>query len=177
MLLREPKLSDRDFLALGRSVMELAQRFPGSWVGVHDRVHVARELDADGVHLGFRSLPMANAREQLPETCAIGFSGHAADSPEAWEGADYLCFGPVNDTPSKRDLLEPTGFEGLREAANRTETPLFALGGMTAADVAPAIAAGAAGVAVLSGVLGAADVRGAVCEYLAALAAVQVPGR
>ena len=104
----------------------------------------------------------------LPPSVAVGFSAHAGDVSEDWEGADYLTFGPLRETPSKQGLLEPVGLEGLERAAQRSDRPVLAIGGVRPEDVQPARTAGAAGVAVLSGILGAEDVARATESYLRA---------
>ena len=171
LLLREPLLDERSFVELARRLVELARGTGGAWVGVHDRAHAALAAGADGLHLGHRSLCPADARALVGDALAVGFSAHAHDGAADVVGADYLTFGPLHDTPSKRGLLEPVGFDGLRAAVARFDLPLFALGGVRPADLAPVLATGAAGVAVLSGILGARDVQGATRSYLAAAAA------
>jgi len=166
LLLREPGLDDRAFLRLAQGAREIAAQ---AWLGVHDRLHVARAAGADGLHLGFRSLEPRRARELVGDELALGFSAHAGDAEATWEGSDYLFFGPLHDTPSKRELLEPVGLAGIEAAVARAGRPLLALGGVTPADVAPVLQRGATGVAVLSGVLLADDVGAAVAAYLAAL--------
>jgi len=168
LLLREPSLDERSFLALARELCELARSFGGRWLGLHDRLHVARLLPVDGLHLGFRSLHPGTARELLPPSVAVGFSAHAGDAPEDWEGADYLTFGPLRETPSKVGILEAVGLEGLEVAARLARRPVLAIGGVRPEDVRPARASGAAGVAVLSGILGAEDVGRATLDYLRA---------
>lgn len=168
LLLREPGLDERGYLALARELCELARGFGGRWLGLHDRLHVARVLPVDGLHLGFRSLRPGAARELLPPSVAVGFSAHASDVSEDWEAADYLTFGPLRETPSKQGLLEPVGLEGLERAAQRSDRPVLAIGGVRPEDVQPAMTAGAAGVAVLSGILGAEDVARATESYLRA---------
>lgn len=175
VLIREPGLSDGDLGELSCGVVEVARRFEDVWVGVHDSVHVALSCGAHGVHLGFRSLSLAAARELVEGRCALGFSAHESDDRELWELADYLTFGPVRPTPSKEGLVEPTGFDGLESAARSSPVPLLALGGVRPEDVEPARRAGAAGVAVLSRILGAEDPRARTAEFLAAFADTEEP--
>ncbi|MFT7671497.1 MAG: thiamine-phosphate pyrophosphorylase [Planctomycetota bacterium] len=129
-------------------------------------MHVAQAVEADGVHLGFRSLAPSVAHEVLGEGYAIGFSAHEGDVRELWEDADYMTFGPVKDTPSKRGLVSPTGFDGLAAAVIEANRPVFGLGGLAVSDVAAVQATGAAGVCVMSGILRATDVASATRAYL-----------
>jgi thiamine-phosphate diphosphorylase len=174
VLLRERRLDERAFLALAHELRARLDALPAprsrgsGWLGVHDRAHLAALAGADGVHLGFRSLAPA----ELPAFArglAVGLSAHAGDEPAAWAGADYLVFGPVRDTPSKRGILEPVGIDGLAAGVRAAGRPVWALGGIEPADVAPCLDAGARGVAVLRGILGARDPGGAAAAYLAAL--------
>lgn len=168
LVLREPRLSDRALLEIALGLRDV---FADGWLCVHDRVHLAAAAGADAAHLGWKSLPPAVARGVLPPEIAVGFSSHAGDDPALFEACDYLVFGPVRDTPSKRGLREPTGFDGLARAAARSGRPVWALGGLRPEDVGEALASGAAGVAVLSGIVSAADPGAACARYLDALRA------
>lgn len=169
VLLREPRLTDRAFLDLGREVVRLRAFQPALWLAVHDRAHLAAELGADALHLSFRSLRPAELRPWLDPELALGLSTHAHDDPGEWAGADYLFHGPLHATPSKTGRLEPVGFAGLKRALALARRPLLALGGVRPADVREVRRLGAHGVAVLSGVLGAADPARATAAYLESL--------
>ena len=166
VLLREPRLTDRAFMELGREVERLRASFPSLWIAVHDRAHLAAELGADALHLSFRSLRPAELRAWLDPRLALGLSTHAHDDASAWAGADYLFHGPLHATPSKAGRLDPVGFDGMEKALARARRPLFALGGVKPADVRELRELGVHGVAVLSGVLGAGDPARAVRGYL-----------
>jgi thiamine-phosphate diphosphorylase len=173
LLLREPTLSDRATLELALALRPL---LAGAWLGLHDRVHLAEGCDADAVHLGFRSLTPSVAREILPPSIAIGFSAHAHDEPSSLRACDYLFFGPVLDTPSKRGIQEPTGFAGLQRIAAGTSIPVWGIGGIRPQHVAELVGAGASGIAVRGGILGAGDPAAACGQYLDALRAAGDPG-
>ena len=87
----------------------------------------------------------------------IGASVHSLPDAlvAAEEGADFLVFGPVYDTPSKRPYGPPQGLEALRRVAGEIARPVLAIGGITPARVREVLAAGAAGVAVISAILAA----------------------
>jgi thiamine-phosphate diphosphorylase len=175
LVVREPELSDKAVLELVRDLREHSAS--DLWLSVHDRVHLAEAGGADAVHLGFRSLSPREARAILPAHVAIGFSAHADDEPRVREGAEWLLFGPVLDTPSKRALKEPQGFDGLARAASASPIPLWALGGMKPEHANAALDAGARGIAVLSGIFGAPDPEAACARYLDALRASGAAGR
>lgn len=152
IVLREPELSDRATLELAR---ELRLRLgPRGYLVLHDRVHLAEASGADAVQLGFRSLAPADARSVLAPGIAIGFSAHAGDALEPWAASDFLLLGPVFDTPSKRGLKEPFGVAGFARECARAPRPVWALGGITAANAREVLACGARGVAVRGAILG-----------------------
>jgi len=157
LLLRERELSDRAYLELGARLRPLVRTLV-----VHDRGHLAQLLGADALQLGFGSLPPSAAAVGI----ALGFSAHAHDAPEARAGADFLVLGPVLPTPSKEGLVEPLGFEGLARECAREPRPIWAIGGLKPEHARSVRAAGARGMAVLSGVLGAADPERAARSYL-----------
>jgi len=164
LLLREPAWGDRALLELARVLRE---RLPApGWLAVHDRAHVALAAEADGVHLGFRSLHPSAVRLLVAERLAIGRSTHAGDLEPCWQGADYLFHGPVNATPSKAGWQEPIGTEGLRRACAASAQPVLAIGGLRATDARAALAAGAHGLAVRAGILAADDPGAACASYL-----------
>jgi len=157
VLLREPQLPDGPSLAILKDLCELRTEHAGLWIGIHDRAHLAFAAGADGVHLGFRSLRACDARIVVGDGCAVGCSTHAGDRHSTWHDADYLFHGPVHDTPSKRGLALPIGYDGLAEFCFEAERPVWGLGGLDPQHARDIRRTGAAGPAVLRGVFGAAD--------------------
>jgi len=168
LLLREPALSDRETLRFGRALATLRSE-TRPWLALHDRAHLAAELDFDAVHLSFRSLPAAELRPWLDARIAVGLSTHAGDEPASWQGADYVFHGPLRATPAKPRPVEPVGLDGLARACARAACPVLALGGVTPADVPQLLVRGVHGVATLSGLLGAEDPERATQAWLEAL--------
>lgn len=175
ILLREPALDERAFLDLATALRERT-RDHGAWFGVHDRAHVAEVVGADGLHLGFRSLAPADVPGDWRAERVVGLSTHDGDAPvtpgvEGGSGggsegagpgakrgqADYVVFGPVLDTPSKRGLVEPVGFDRLGEAARCAPVPVWGVGGLRPEHAEALAAQGARGGFVLGGILGAVD--------------------
>ena len=132
VMLREKDLSTRDLVRLGREIVA-ACRDAGVTIVVNDDCEAASELAADGVHLGYRSVPVVRAREILGDAALVGRSTHDIDELESAisAGADYVTYGPIHDTPSKRGLLEPRGWDSLRCAVTCAgDVPVIALGGL-----------------------------------------------
>lgn len=167
VILREPALEDRALLALAQEVARALAPWPGAWLALHDRPHLAERVGACGVHLGGRSLAPVEVRPWLPASIAIGLSSHADDGPERWRDADYLLHAPYAAVPGKG---APLGSAGLRAACSNAPCPVWALGGLTPEDVGAVYASGARGVATLRGLLGASDPAEAARRWLTALA-------
>ena len=162
-MLREKDLATRELVDAGRGVAAACRTAAALLVVNHD-LAAAAELGARGVHLGYRSAAVREARAALGDGVLVGRSTHDADelARAIDEGADYVTFGPVYDTPSKRGLLTPRGELVFADAVARAGgLPVIALGGVTASRVAPLRAAGAAGVACIREILAAEDPEGA----------------
>jgi len=167
--LREKDLDGGDLLALAEPLVADCHG-AGAQLLVNDRIDVALAAGADGVVLPSDSFPTEVARQLLGRGATIGRSAHAAEEVEraAREGCDFVLFGPVYATPAKAAFGPPQGIERLREASARG-IGTFAVGGLTAANAAAALAVGAYGVAVIREVMSAADPQEAVRALLAAL--------
>jgi thiamine-phosphate pyrophosphorylase len=130
---------------------------------VNDRLDVALESGADGVHLGQEDMPLKFARRVAPKNFIIGVSAstlqEALDAER--DGADYIGLGPVFPTTSKDDAREACGLDLLREVKCRVSIPVVAIGGISAGNAADVIAAGADGIAVISAVVSQDDVTAA----------------
>jgi thiamine-phosphate pyrophosphorylase len=167
--LREKDLPVRDLLALTLTLRESTNR-RGARLIVNDRADVALAAGADGVQRTHESLPVATLRAIWP-SALIGASIHSIVDARAAaeEGADFLVFGPVYDTPSKRAYGPPQGLEALRRVAGEAAQPVLAIGGITPGRVREVLAAGAAGVGVISAILAAARPGDATRAFLDAL--------
>lgn len=158
-----------DARAFGMAVGDLVRRVrriePAVLVSVNSRVEFAGS-DVTGVHLGSRGPSVEDARRVLGPEVWIGYSAHTlaeARMAEA-QGADYLFFSPIYPTISKPSV-QGVGLEALAACCAAVAMPVFALGGITPERVGACRSAGAYGVAVVSGILGAADVIETVRSY------------
>lgn len=138
----------------------IAKRF-GAHLLVHGRADIARTLELDGVHLTSRCCPPHDARELLGETALIGYSAHSVDEalqvlkPES--SCDYVFLSPIFQPTSKKTERSLLALEPLRELCIKTNQMVFALGGITSANAAACLEAGASGIAVIGEVFGATD--------------------
>ena len=153
--LREKELSANDFYQQAKSAVQVAREL-GVKLIINDRVDLALAVGADGVHLGQEDLPPHAARNLLGPAAIIGVSTHnvtqalaALDLP-----IDYLAIGPIFPTRTKTDTAPELGLTGLGEVRKAVgHRPLVAIGGITEANAAQVIQAGADSVALISSLL------------------------
>jgi thiamine-phosphate pyrophosphorylase len=150
--IREKDLPARDLFELTRKV--LAQSNPrGAKILVNSRIDVALAAGADGAHLPSGSPSPQAWRALTPQGFLLGVSCHSPEEARAaaGEGANYVFFGPVFAPLSKPAQGPPVGLAGLARAVSAAgKIPVLALGGITRANIAACIEAGAAGVAGIS---------------------------
>lgn len=160
--IRERDLPARDALFLTESIAQSVHR-TGARVLVNDRADIAASSGA-GVHLTTRSLPVQAVRAAFGSQMMVGVSTHTFDEAKLADegGADFVVFGPVFETASKREYGEPVGVEALHEVATRVQIPVLALGGINLSNFRKALDAGAAGVAGISMFTNAQDLNGLV---------------
>ncbi len=133
---------------------------------------VVTATDADGVHLPERGMTVATARAIVGEDRLAGRSVHSAEAARsaAREGVDYVVAGTVFATASKPDG-EAAGVDFIRNVVAAIDVPVLAIGGITAANAADVMAAGAAGIAVIGAIMDANDPRSAAAALREAMAA------
>ena len=154
--LREKDLPSAELLDLATRLHPLCKRYHVPLL-INDRVDIALAVGAEGVHLPADSFTPADARRLLGPEALIGASTHSLAEAQAAGngGADFIVFGPVFDTQSKRAFGAPTGLEALAEVARAVALPVLAIGGINAQRATSIRARGADGVAVVSAVLAA----------------------
>ncbi len=145
---------------------------------INDRVDVALAVDADGVHVGQSDIPAGLVRQMIGPDRILGLSISKADELAAPDlaAADYLGIGPIFATPTKTNAAAPIGFDGLGTLTAATSLPVVAIGGLKAEHVGPSLAAGAAGLAVVSAIMAAADPAAAAAAFSAAIAKARMRG-
>jgi len=165
--LRGKKWTSREFLDVGMKAFRFLapKKIP---LIINDRVDIALACKADGVHLGQDDMPLPYARGILGKNRIIGISVATPDEAESAEkgGADYVGAGPVFGTLSKKDLGPVLGLEGLRLIREKVKIPILAIGGISAANIADVISAGADGVAVISAIAAAKNPGRAATEII-----------
>ena len=165
--LRDKQASTRSLIGQAVGLKRLAESYGATFL-VNDRADVAAASGAHGVHVGQDDMPLDEARQILGKHAVIGVSVQSPGEARAAErgGADYLAANLVFETPTKTDLEGSIGLDGVRRLRAASQLPLVAIGGIKADNAAQVVAAGADGVAVVSAVMAAKDVKQACRELL-----------
>ena len=163
--LREKDASTGEFVELAMRLKAILKPY-GIPLIINDRVDVALAVDADGVHIGQSDMPYEIARKLLGPDKIIGLSVENMDDLlKANElDVDYVGISPVYGTPTKTDTAEPFGLEGLKEAVRLSMHPTVAIGGMNKSTAADVISTGCDGIAVVSAISSAENIREAASE-------------
>ena len=163
------------FLEMCEAVVARSRAVGGAVI-VNDRADMARFARADGVHLGQDDLPPAMARQLLGGEAIVGYSTHSLEQVRAASRLpiDYIAIGPIFGTTSKETGFNAVGTALVREARALLsdaglDTPIVAIGGITLANAASVLDAGATSVAVISDLLSTGDPAGRVRAYLSML--------
>ena len=172
--LRDDGLSDRQILETGARLKDICARHKALFI-LNNRPDLALALDADGVHIGQDDVPLTVARQILGSMKIIGVSvsslGEALKAEK--EGASYLGFGPIFDTPIKSEK-KALGLNAMALIKKRVKIPIVAIGGIDRDNVSEVIESGADGVSVIRAVCGAKDIANAARELKAKIDAVRV---
>ncbi len=168
--LREKGAEAGDVLRWGETFKAMATKHNALFI-VNDRPDVAAVLEADGVHVGQNDLPSDVSRRFVGRDKVVGLSTHDPEQLEtASPEADYVCVGPVYETPTKEGR-PGTGLEYVRFAAEREARPWFAIGGINEETLPEVVEAGARRIVVVRAVTEADDPADAVGRLLKGLPA------
>ena len=163
--LRDKRASPRAFYEKACRFRDLT-RAHGVPLFINDHVDIALAVDADGVHLGQDDLPLPVARRLLPHQLLGASTHNLAEALRAEaEGADYVNIGPLYPTATKEGVREFLGPDAVRAIAPRLHIPFTVMGGITTANLADVLAAGARRVAVVTAITRAPDIAAAVRDW------------
>lgn len=167
--LREKTAPAYETYTLARRVQQECRGAGGGLI-INDRIDIALALDADGVHLAKKSLPVEVARPLVGADILLGCSVHSLDEAmrASRAGADYITFGNVFATDTHPGA-PARGTAMLRAIVEAVEIPVLAIGGITAENVEQALVTGCAGIAVIGAILTAADPAAAAADLREAL--------
>ena len=159
--LREKSLDEESFLSEALEIQKLCKKYNIPFI-INDNVGIARKINADGVHVGQSDMKAGNVRAILGEDKILGVSAQTVDQAllAEKEGADYLGVGAVFPTGSKSDA-EDVSFETLKEICSAVNIPVVAIGGIGAGNVSKLENSGVSGIAVISAIFAADDIKSA----------------
>ena len=164
--LREKDLSDYELVELGKKLRLLTSNY-GTRLFINSRADIAEQIGANGVHLTETSVN-ANEVKRNFRDLIVGVSTHSLEGAHLAEtqGADYITFSPIYETPSKASYGPPQGLDSLRQVTQAVRLPVLALGGITLHRVAECLERGAFGVALISDIWNSSHIKQHSFEYM-----------
>ena len=174
--LREKTLEEGAFLEEARALQALCRERHVPFI-VNDNVDIARAMGADGVHVGQSDMEALDVRAKLGPDKIIGVSAHSVELVHqllqffVQHGADYLGVGAMFPTGSKADVQE-LPYETLKDICAAVSIPVVAIGGISQENVAKLAGSGICGVAVISAIYAAKNIKSAAEELKAAAEAM-----
>lgn len=157
--LREKNLSQEEFIKEAKEMKELAAKYKVPFV-INDNIDVALAVDADGVHIGQDDMSVEEARKLLGEDKIIGVSAHNVNEAMKAQkgGADYLGVGAVCATSTKKDA-NVVSKEEIKKIKEAVYIPIVAIGGIKKDNIHTLKGTGVDGVAVVSAIFAAEDIK------------------
>lgn len=142
---------------------------------VNDDIEIAKLVQADGVHIGQEDLPIEIVRQIVGKDMIIGLSTHSPEQAQdaMRRGADYIGVGPIFATKTKKDVGSPVGWDYLQYVVQNVTIPFVTIGGIKANNIAEIAKRGARCFAMVTELVGAADVAAKVTELRQAIQATQ----
>ena len=155
--LREKSFTHEEMVAEAKEIKAIAAKYQVPFV-INDDIYAAKEIDADGVHIGQGYMEYRKAREILGEDKIIGLSaGNLQEAIDAEKmGADYIGVGAVFHTDTKKDTTAMS-FEELKEITDTVSIPVVAIGGISADNLMQLAGTGIDGISVISAIFGQED--------------------
>ncbi len=156
--LRSKSLSDRALFELGKEIRKLTLNLKKLFI-VNDKIDLALAVKADGIHLGQTDLPIKVAHQIIAKRdLIVGCSTHSLKQAvqAEREGADYIGFGPIFETPTK-PTYDSIGLKIIRPVMKQIQIPVVCIGGINSSNVGKVIDAGAQRIAVVRAIFSAAN--------------------
>lgn len=162
--LREKDASFEEFVEQAKEVKAVCKEYGVPFV-INDNIEVALAVDADGVHVGQSDMEAGSVRQKLGKDKIIGVSTRTVEEALLAQerGADYLGIGAMFQTATKLDAADVT-FGQLKEICKAVDVPVVAIGGISSKNVEELAGTGIDGVAVVSALFAAEDIKQATVE-------------
>ena len=157
--LRMKEASTKDILPIAKEAMSLCRKYDATFI-IDDFVELAKQIGADGVHLGKNDMPIAEARKILGKDFIIGSTANTFEDVQMLykAGANYIGCGPFRFTTTKKNLSPILGLEGYQQIISlmkehKISLPLVAIGGITKEDIPSLMQTGISGIALSGSIL------------------------
>ena len=157
--LRMKEASTKDILPIAKKAMSLCRKYDATFI-IDDFVELAKQIGADGVHLGKNDMPIAEARKILGKDFIIGSTANTFEDVQMLykAGANYIGCGPFRFTTNKKNLSPILGLEGYQQIISlmkehKISLPLIAIGGITKEDIPSLMQTGISGIALSGSIL------------------------
>ena len=157
--LRMKEASPKDILPIAKEAMSLCRKYDATFI-IDDFVELAKQIGADGVHLGKNDMPIAEARKILGKDFIIGGTANTFEDVQMLykAGANYIGCGPFRFTTTKKNLSPILGLEGYQQIISlmreyKISLPLVAIGGITKEDIPSLMQTGISGIALSGSIL------------------------
>lgn len=174
--LREKKKTQKELVRLGTKLLSLCHKYKKIFI-VNDDPFLAKELDADGVHVGqedIEKLPLPQIRKIIGSQKLVGISTHSFDQfKEANESSvDYISYGPIFCTPTKNYCIGTKDIEAVLAIARK---PVFLIGGINLSNVDELLHKRVKNIALIRAILEAEDIQKATVAFKEKLRQVNFP--
>ena len=164
--MREKDMPEDDLMVLGRNLLLLCREFGVPFI-VNDNPYLAKNLNADGVHLGqedIRRCPLFKTRDIIGQGKIIGISTHSIEEfrQANFEDFDYIAFGPIFTTKTKNYSI---GTDDVEEVLSVASKPVIIIGGINLENVNLLLSKGARNIAAIRAIIGSDDITAAVNHF------------
>ncbi|MBJ2122936.1 thiamine phosphate synthase [Flavobacterium sp. IB48] len=163
--------TQKNAFTLAEAVKPLCEKYTATFI-VNDDLHLTKEIDADGIHLGLTDTKIDEARAFLGTSKVIGGTANTFEDIEnhVKNGCDYIGLGPFRFTNTKEKLSPILGLSGYFDILqklkkDKLEIPVYAIGGITLRDVNPLMETGIHGIAI-SGIITESDEKEKLIQQL-----------
>jgi thiamine-phosphate pyrophosphorylase len=165
---RHKTADDAAFASAAREMLDCVRSYDDAVLIVNDRVDIALNIGADGIHVGQEDRDCREVVRRAPASMIVGVSARYPDLARsaAAAGATYVGSGAVFATPTKPEAAV-IGLKGLQAVVKAVDIPVVAIGGITRASLRPVLETGVRYCAVLSGINDAPDPAAALLRFLA----------
>ena len=157
--LRMKDTPTEDILLIAKETLTLCRQYEATFI-IDDHVELAKQIKADGVHLGKLDMPITEARSILGKNFIIGGTANTLEDIRMHyeAGADYIGCGPFRFTTTKKNLSPVLGLEGYREIVRKMkmegiDLPIVAIGGIEKEDIPSLMGTGITGIALSGSIL------------------------